>query len=130
MDRLEYAKRASKYSVLLVDDDEVLLSILPRAYKRYFKEVFIANDGLVGIEQYKLHKPDIVISDVTMPNCDGITMAKELKKIDENLKIIFATGHNEAEYLEEFRSFGGYTLTKPITVELLLDMSLRLTGEI
>ncbi len=130
MDRAEYVQKASKYTALLVDDDELLLDILPRTYKRYFKEVYTAKDGFDGIEKYKELKPDIVISDVTMPNCDGIKMAKELKKIDENLCIIFTTGHNESEYLEEFKAFGGYTLTKPVTVEVLLDLVFKAKNDL
>lgn len=124
MDRLEYAQKLSKYTALIVDDDEILTESMTKTYRRYFRQIYIANDGLSAIEQYKQYKPDIVISDVTMPKCDGITMAKEIKKLDENLKIIFTSGHNEEEYLKEFETLGNY-VTKPIDLDTLLELMLN-----
>ena len=125
MNRAEYAQKLSKYTLLIVDDDEILMESMAKMYKRYFKEIFTANDGFEGIELYRQHRPDIVVSDVTMPKCDGITMAKELKEFDPDLKIIFATGHNEEEYLKEFDPFGD-SITKPIDITVLLESILAI----
>ena len=125
MNRAEYAQKLSGYTLLIVDDDEVLTESMAKMYKRYFKEIYTANNGLEGIELYKRCKPDVVVSDVTMPKCDGIAMAKELKEFDTSLKIIFATGHNEEEYLKEFDPFGK-SITKPIDITVLLDSILEI----
>jgi YesN/AraC family two-component response regulator len=122
LDRKAAINTLSNYSILFVDDDTFVLDMVGRIYGRYFKEVFLAQDGCLGLEAYKAHKPDIVVTDVTMPISNGIEMATAIKNINENLKIIFATGHNEKEYLSQFAKFGGYTVTKPINTEVLLDM--------
>lgn len=126
MDRNEIISKLSEFSIMLVDDDEVLLGQLERIYKRYFKAVHLAFNGCEGVQAYKLHKPDFVMSDVSMPKCNGFDMATELRKIDENLKIIFITGHNEQEYLEKINYFGGYTITKPVNVDQALEMILNI----
>ena len=129
MDRTEYARIMSKYTVLFVDDDDGIVENLARVYKRYFKEVYTAANGLLGIEQYEKYKPDIVITDVTMPKCDGIKMATEIKKADPELKVIFSSGHNEEDFIKEFEKFGGFYLTKPMDMTTLLNMILVVLKE-
>jgi CheY-like chemotaxis protein len=121
MDRIALQKALSDKIILFVDDDEAFLDVAKRIYGRYFKNVLFALDGLNGLEIYKNYQPDIIVSDVTMPICNGIEMATELQKIDANLKIIFATGHNEKEYLEQLEIFGGNVITKPIKMEELFE---------
>lgn len=57
-----------------------------------------ADNGLKGIEVIKETMPDLVISDIKMPFCDGITMLKNLREEKINTKFILLTGHAEFEY--------------------------------
>lgn len=54
-------------------------------------EVTEAENGLKAIESYKSKKPDMVLMDVTMPEMDGLTALKELRKIDPNAKVVMLT---------------------------------------
>ena len=96
--RDDIKKVLSKYSILIVDDEEITLETTSLMAKHYFKDVFTAKNGCEGIEIYKKKLPSLILSDVSMPKCDGIKMAKEIKEIDSNAKIIFLTGHEEEEY--------------------------------
>jgi CheY-like chemotaxis protein len=85
-------------SILFVDDE---LSIREE-FQEFLKlittnEVYIAVDGLDGIEKYKQFKPDIVYTDNEMPNMNGIDMIVELKKINPNLKFCFVTASHHIE---------------------------------
>jgi two-component system chemotaxis response regulator CheY len=78
-------------TVLIIDDSKLALMVLERSLRKVLDEsdtIIYAADGLEAIEQYKLHKPDICFTDLTMPLLNGLDMIKELIKYDENAKII------------------------------------------
>jgi len=107
---------------LYVEDEYFTRESFSMMIKRYFKTVFVAENGKIGLEFYKEYKPDIVISDIRMPVMDGIEMAKEIKKINPNAYIIFITAFTDTEYLKESVNLNieGY-LTKPIDRKLLIN---------
>jgi two-component system cell cycle sensor histidine kinase/response regulator CckA len=81
--------------VLLVEDEDVVRSFAVRALKRQGYEVLEASDGVEALEVMEKHndKVDIVVSDVVMPEMDGPTLLKELRKKNPQLKIIFVSGY-------------------------------------
>ncbi len=82
--------------VLLVEDEDVVRSFAVRALKRQGYEVLEASTGVEALEvmeKHTTHKIDIVVSDVVMPEMDGPTLLKELRKKNPNLKIIFVSGY-------------------------------------
>ena len=50
-----------------------------------------ANNGLKAVELYKKEKPDIVMMDITMPEMDGITAVKEIRKLDPSAKVVMCS---------------------------------------
>ncbi|MCC7252931.1 response regulator [Hyphomicrobium sp.] len=81
--------------VLLVEDEDVVRSFAVRALKRQGYEVFEASTGVEALEVMAKYddKIDIVVSDVVMPEMDGPTLLKELRKKNPHLKIIFVSGY-------------------------------------
>ncbi len=81
--------------VLLVEDEDVVRSFAVRALKRQGYEVLEASTGVEALEVLAAHdgKVDIVVSDVVMPEMDGPTLLKELRKTNPDLKIIFVSGY-------------------------------------
>lgn len=81
--------------VLLVEDEDVVRSFAVRALKRQGYEVVEASTGIEALEMMDLHEDriDIVVSDVVMPEMDGPTLLKELRKRNPDLKIIFVSGY-------------------------------------
>jgi two-component system cell cycle sensor histidine kinase/response regulator CckA len=81
--------------VLLVEDEEVVRNFAARALKRQGYKVLEASTGVEALEVMEKHKGkiDIVVSDVVMPEMDGPTLLKELRKTNPNLKIIFVSGY-------------------------------------
>jgi len=116
---------------LYVEDDDVIRESFSFMLKRYFKEVFIAENGEIGLEMFKKKNPDIIISDIRMPVMDGIEMAKHIKKIDPNAYIIFVTAFSDVEYLKAALDLGveGY-LTKPLDKKALINKLNFLAGVI
>jgi two-component system, cell cycle sensor histidine kinase and response regulator CckA len=81
--------------VLLVEDEEVVRNFAARALKRQGYKVLEAASGIEALEVMEKNKGkiDIVVSDVVMPEMDGPTLLKELRKKNPNLKIIFVSGY-------------------------------------
>ena len=94
-------------------------------------ELFLARDGEDGLEKYKQHKPDIVISDISMPNKNGIEMAKEIKKINKDQAIIFTTAYVDSKYTLEALAMqvDGY-FVKPINKKELEDKIIKVAKHI
>jgi len=91
--------------VLVVDDAAFMrMMIKDILQKGGYEVVGEAEDGKRAIEKYKELKPDLVTMDITMPDMDGITAVKEIRKIDENAVITMcsamgqhATGSDEIQ---------------------------------
>ncbi len=64
-----------------------------------FKETYEANDGEIGYNIYLDKKPDIILTDIKMPNLDGIELAKKIRENDKKTKIIITTAFSDSKYL-------------------------------
>jgi len=111
-----------KATLLYVEDDEVIRDFLAKRLEPRVAKLYLANNGRDGLEKFKQFKPDVILTDVTMPLMNGIEMAKEIKTIDENIPIIIASAHNDSKFLLEAIALGidGYLL-KPIDKRKLFD---------
>lgn len=107
--------------ILYVEDDKQIQESMLKFLSRRYKDILIADNGEDGLELYKKHKPDLVISDVQMPKMDGLLMTEEIKKIDSNVSIIITTAFNEAAYLLKGIELGvDKYILKPIDKKILL----------
>jgi len=119
MNKVEIKEKIKDMSVLFIDDEVVVIDIMKEILPMLFKDAYYATDGLDGINQYKKYTPDIIITDLSMPKLDGITMLKKIKEIDENVKIICISGHNEVDSINECTILGCSYIVKPINSAVL-----------
>ena len=117
--------RLKEITVLYCEDEEYLRDITKGILESFTKKQFICKDGAEGLEVFKenQHLIDLVITDVNMPNMNGLEMSKEIKNINSNMPIVVATAFSNSEYLLEAIDLGidKYVL-KPINVKKLLDI--------
>ena len=118
-------------TILYVEDEEDVRDGYARALKRVCKHLLTGADGVEGLELYKKHKPDIVITDIKMPSMNGLDMIKAIKEIDDNVNVIFTTAHSESTYLLEAIDLHaeGYLL-KPVQKKSLLKIVQKLSKTI
>jgi CheY-like chemotaxis protein len=104
--------------ILIIDDEPQIRSMLKLMLERDGYEVAEAPDGVEGIRIYRQNPADLIITDLIMPNKDGIGVIIDLKKEFPNVKIIAMSGGglNKPEgYLKGAKKLGAAcTLTKPI----------------
>ena len=108
-------------SVLYVEDEAVTRTRLVALLQREVKQVFSAGDGREGLEQYLRLRPDVVVTDIRMPEMDGIAMTREIRKADPAAEIIITSAHNDASLLLGAIDAGvaGYLL-KPVDARELM----------
>lgn len=109
--------------VLVVDDSLIMRRNVTKMLEALGHKVIAeAKDGYEALESYKRAKPDLVTMDITMPEMDGITAVKELKKIDKEAKIMMVTSHGQEEMvISAIRSGASGYLLKPINVMKVRD---------
>jgi len=112
---------SSMITILYVEDEDDVRDGYARALKRVAKEIITASDGMIGLILYKKFLPDIIVTDINMPNMNGIDMVSQIKKINPNANIIFTTAYSESRYLLDAISLqvDGY-LIKPVQKVSLL----------
>ena len=107
-------------AVLYVEDEAITRSAVARMLKRRVEILYEAENGKEGLELFKQHRPNIVISDIRMPVLDGIEMSKAIKSLDKNSKIILTTAHSDASILLDSIEVGvDKYLLKPLDMEVL-----------
>lgn len=106
---------AQDISLLYVEDDAQVRNGVGCFLKRRFEQVYLAANGSEGLDIYQQTAPDIVITDIKMPEMDGIAMARNILAMDRDVQIIVTTAHNEADYLMESLNLGiSQYVLKPI----------------
>ena len=107
--------------ILLVEDESDLRLIITDVLREEGYEVLYVSNGLEGLSKFKDERPDIIVSDVMMPQMDGFTMAKELRKIDSRIPILFLTAKCSIEDMEEgFETGANDYIKKPFELRELL----------
>lgn len=110
--------KLSHLRVLYVEDDPEIQAPLAKFLKRRVKELYLASDGAQGLDSYHIHNPDIIITDINMPNIHGLKLADEIRKHSPNIPIIITSAHNEKpfQYQANMLHINGY-LVKPFDFE-------------
>ena len=109
--------------ILIVDDDEKICMALKDTLQLKGFEVGSAQNGMQGLKQFQLEKPDLVITDISMPDMDGIEFVRELAKQKKRIPIIAMSGNPFGQnFLKAAMLFGAIEiLQKPFTVIELLN---------
>jgi two-component system, sensor histidine kinase and response regulator len=109
--------------ILLVDDDPVLLQALPDTLRLRIPELTIDTclSGLQALERLQNSDYDAVISDIRMPNLDGLALLAKIQSGWPNIPIILMTGHGEEELANRGLQGGAFDfIQKPIEREAFI----------
>lgn len=88
-----------------------------------------ANNGLKAVELYKREKPDIVMMDITMPEMDGITAVKEIRKQDPSAKIVMCSAlGQQSMVMEAIQSGAKDFIVKPFQPDRVIEALKKVLG--
>jgi PAS domain S-box-containing protein len=116
--------------ILIIEDDTVLRENTAEFIKGQNFEVFIAEDGLAGVQQTLQHLPDLILCDISMPNMNGLDFYKTIKQIKatSTIPLVFFSARTENEDVRAGMKLGADDyITKPFDFhELLRVINTRL----
>jgi len=112
---------SAHYKILVVDDEEPIRKLIVSMLSRKGHQCLTATNGREALDKMMETRVDALITDIVMPEMDGITLAKELSKHDQNLPVIVMTGHADGNSAETaFTSGAREFIKKPFSVSEFL----------
>ena len=110
-----------KIKILYVEDDENVREELAGLARITKQNAIFAQNGQEGLSMFVKDRPDVVVSDISMPLMSGLEMAKHIKALSPDTPIIIVTAHSDAHLLIGAIEIGveGFLL-KPLDIEKLL----------
>ena len=116
-----YADQARSATIMVVDDDPSIRGLLKRFLSKSGYTVLESADGRDAQEQLRQCKVDLLISDIVMPERDGLEILRSLQKDFEGLKVIAMSGAFDGRFLRTAQMLGAHaTLQKPLKMNLVL----------
>lgn len=118
--------------ILIIDDDHHILLMIKKMLERAGYEVDLASNGNEGLELFKRIQADLVITDIIMPEKEGLETIREMKRMRPDLKIIAMSGGGKISadnYLEAAKIFGASrVLEKPFSQKTMVMAVIDLLG--
>lgn len=116
--------------ILLVDDAAFMRMMLKDILtKNGYEVIGEAENGQKAIDKYKELEPELVIMDITMPELDGITAVKEIKKVNPNATIVMCSAMGQqAMVIEAIQSGAKDFIVKPFQAERIIEAVKKVIG--
>ncbi len=114
------------HSILIVEDQPELNQFLQDTFREYFRQVLCAFNGKEGLEVCLNQHPDIIVSDILMPEMNGLDLCRHIKENIEtsHIPVILLTARNSDENaISGYRSGADAYLAKPFEIEALLSLT-------
>lgn len=117
--------------ILYVEDEFITREEVKNILKTKYKNVLVANDGEMGYAVFEKENPDLIITDLKMPDCDGIEMVRKIREKNSRIPIIVASAFEKEFFKFDDLDIQDYII-KPITKFRLLitieDVMLKYEG--
>ena len=114
--------------LLYVEDNQDAREMTLMILEDFFDSIIVATDGMDGVKKFKENNIDLVITDINMPNLNGLEMCEEIRKIDIETPLIALSANNQENFFIKSIHIGvsGY-IVKPIEIEQLLNVIYSVT---
>lgn len=115
-------------SVLYVEDENDVREFTSKLLGSLLKKVYVAQNGLEGLELYKENQNDIdlIISDINMPKMNGLDMCEQIRKINNEMPLVITSAHNDTNFLRKAIEVGVNTYAmKPIDLYQLIESIIK-----
>jgi len=101
MSFIDLQKHTKDITLLYVEDEEKTKEEFQEIFTILFKKVYVAKNGLEGLELFSENSIDLIITDINMPIMNGLTMIEEIKKKQKNINIIILSAYNDSKYFTD-----------------------------
>ena len=108
--------------LLYVEDNEITIESTLLILEEFFDDITLSTNGLDALEEFKVKKFDLIITDLNMPKLDGIKMSQKIREINSAIPIIILSAHNEDEHFIHSIKIGmSAYLNKPLDIDKLIS---------
>lgn len=126
-DHPKHEQKTRKTRILIVEDEFGLQEIFKDILFLEGYDVRVAVDGVNGLEEYKRFEPDLIFTDIVMPNMSGLELVSKVREINPYIKVIYISGffgirRLKQELDKEILNYGYPTLTKPFKTSEMLEL--------
>ncbi len=123
----EEPEKNDKKKILVVEDEFGLHEIFREIFRMEGYDVRIATNGVNGYEIYKKFNPDLVFTDIVMPEMDGLELVGKIREINPRIKVVYMSGFFGMKRVkdrirEEVENYGYLTLAKPFKLSTMLEL--------
>ncbi len=119
-------ERAKKFSILYAEDQTELRDSVVMFLEKFFSVVEYAKDGSEALQKYKNGHYDIVLTDIQMPNMDGLELSDEIKKINPDTQVIILSAFDNKDYLLNAIEIGvDHYIMKPMNMNSMTSTLLK-----
>lgn len=110
--------------ILIVDDETDLLEVLVDLFNLSGWTTEVAENGLIGMQKIESFKPNVILSDINMPDMDGVEFLKQIYHTGIEIPVIFLSGFRDLDKMTKAWTYCAYDfLDKPTKDEELLSMA-------
>jgi two-component system, OmpR family, response regulator len=111
-------------AILVIDDDLAMQTVLEIAFREAGYRVILANDGEEGVQKLMTMKPSLVISDIMMPQMDGVEAFQRIKDQlqEDGIPIFIMTALNRKPWFADLEAEGAVIIQKPFDIDQLLQL--------
>jgi len=122
----ESARHLKSITLLFVEDETSTRELCGHFLSQFVGVLVTAHNGAEGLEAWRQHKPDIIITDILMPVMDGLAMLQAIRNLDTEIPVIVLSSFEESEYLKRSIDLGvsGYVI-KPFVAAKLIESLLK-----
>jgi DNA-binding response OmpR family regulator len=108
--------------LLIVEDEKGISNFLKQGLEEEGYEVFVSDNGKMGLEMASIHKPDLILLDWMLPNLSGLEVCKQIRKQDNLTPIIFLTAKDTVqETIEGLKAGANDYIKKPFSFDELVE---------
>ncbi|QDF29565.1 response regulator [Halarcobacter anaerophilus] len=91
--------KLSNFSLLYVEDEEGIRNNIYEILRHLFKKTFVAKNAKEAYNMYQSNRPDLIITDIKMPNETGIDLIKKIRKRDSKVRVIITSAYTDLDYM-------------------------------
>ncbi len=114
--------KLSSFTLLYIEDEEGIRNNITEILKHLFKEIYVAKNASEAYNLYEIKKPDLIITDIKMPNENGIELIKKIREKDSKIRVIITSAHTDLDYMLEATELHLVKyIVKPITEQKLFE---------
>lgn len=107
-------------NILIVDDEEDILETIPEVLKKWGHNPLVAKNGKEGLEKFIEYPVDFVITDMKMPEMDGLSLLEKIQQMEKQALVILLTGYPSLDSAITAMRHGAYDyLVKPVNLDEL-----------